>query len=120
MDYEEAFERLIGDLPRKAKAPKVNLPRGRSADPDLLAETKALKRAQREKLELQNAQARGELLSAKAVEAEWAAILRDVRAGMLAIPSRLQQQLPHLSAHDVSEIDREIRDALNQLGRFER
>ena len=108
----------VGDMPtqKRKRMPKPNLPRGRSADPNLLAETIALKHAQRTKVELQNAQARSELLPAKAVEAEWAGILRDVRAGMLALPSRLQQRLPHLAAHDVATIDREIRDALASLG----
>src|SRR5690348_13797810 len=37
-----------------------------------------------------------------------AGVMRTVRAGCLAIPSRAAQQLPHLTAHDVSEIDREV------------
>lgn len=103
---------------RKAETPK-HVPRNRSAttDPAYLAEKIRLANAQAVKVELQNAQARKELLPAKAVEAEWSAVLRDVRAGMLAVPSRVQQRLPHLSAHDVSEIDREIRDALAALAR---
>jgi phage terminase Nu1 subunit (DNA packaging protein) len=43
-------------------------------------------------------------------------VLRTVRAGMLAVPSRVSQRLPHLSAHDVSEIDAEIRAALTEIG----
>src|SRR5262249_10134752 len=35
---------------------------------------------------------------------------------LLAVPSRAGQRLPHLGAHDVGEIDREIRDALSELG----
>jgi len=35
-----------------------------------------------------------------------------VRAGMLAVPSRCQQRLPHLSAHDVVEIDAEGEELL--------
>jgi phage terminase Nu1 subunit (DNA packaging protein) len=34
---------------------------------------------------------------------------------MLAVPSRAAQRLPHMTAHDVGEIDREIRDALSEL-----
>jgi hypothetical protein len=37
---------------------------------------------------LKNAAARGELLDAGAVEADWSNTLRQVRAGMLAVPSR--------------------------------
>ena len=42
-------------------------------------------------------------------------MLRTVRAGMLAVPSRAQQQLPHLTPHDVAQIDSEIRAALIEL-----
>jgi phage terminase Nu1 subunit (DNA packaging protein) len=35
---------------------------------------------------------------------------------MLAVPSRAAQRLPHLSAHDVREIDAEVRAALTELG----
>jgi phage terminase Nu1 subunit (DNA packaging protein) len=35
-------------------------------------------------------------------------VLRTVRAGVLAVPSRCAKPLPHLTAHDVTEIDCEI------------
>lgn len=38
-----------------------------------------------------------------------------VRSNMLALPSRVQQRLGHLTAHDLAEIDREIRDSLEEL-----
>ncbi len=59
---------------------------------------------------------RGSLLEAEAVEHEWSDVLRTVRAGMLAVPSRVAQRLPHLTAHDVSEIDSEIRAVLAEIG----
>jgi phage terminase Nu1 subunit (DNA packaging protein) len=62
------------------------------------------------------ARVRGALLDAGAVENEWSGILRIVRAGTLAVPSRCQQRLPNLTAHDVAEIDREVRDVLNEIG----
>jgi hypothetical protein len=65
---------------------------------------------------LKAARQRGSLLDAGAVEAEWSGILRTVRAGMLAVPSRVAQRLPHLTAHDVAEIDREVRDVLTEVG----
>jgi len=52
---------------------------------------------------------RGELVEASAVEAEWSDVLRIVRAGMLALPSRVAARLSHLSKHDVAEVDAEIR-----------
>ncbi|KRQ99298.1 hypothetical protein [Bradyrhizobium valentinum] len=42
--------------------------------------------------------------------------LRTVRAGMLAVPSRVAARLPHLSKHDVAEIDAEIRAVLGEIG----
>ncbi|MGY4284918.1 phage terminase Nu1 subunit (DNA packaging protein) [Bradyrhizobium sp. LM2.7] len=43
-------------------------------------------------------------------------MLRTVRAGMLAVSSRVAARLPHLSKHDVAEIDQEIRIVLTELG----
>lgn len=71
---------------------------------------------QADALALKNAEARGELLDAKAVEAEWSDILRTVRAGMLAVPSRAGARLPHLTPHDIAEIDAEVRAVLTELG----
>ncbi|MGY6662211.1 MAG: hypothetical protein ACXIVO_07800 [Glycocaulis sp.] len=90
--------------------------RGRSKDdPEHKAERVRLARAQAEKVELQNAKARSELVSADEVTHAWAAILRDVRAGMLAVPSRIGTRLPALTGHDISEIEAEIRAALERL-----
>ena len=43
-------------------------------------------------------------------------MLRAVRAGMLAVPTRAQQRLPHLNDYDVAEIDAEVREVLTELG----
>jgi phage terminase Nu1 subunit (DNA packaging protein) len=66
------------------------------------------------------ARQRGSLLDAAEVEAEWSGVLRTVRAGMLAVPSRCAARLPHLTAHDVSEIDAEVRAVLTQIGSDQR
>ena len=66
------------------------------------AERARLAKAQADAQELKNAALQGRLLDAGAVEA----ILRSVRAGMLAVPSRAAQQLPHLTTHDISVIAR--------------
>ena len=78
--------------PRAASLVKVSNERARLA------------RAQAELAEAKLARQRGALLEADAVEREWADVLRTVRAGMLAVPSRVAQRLPHLTAHDVAEI----------------
>ena len=55
------------------------------------------------------------MLDAAEVEAEWSSVLRTVRAGMLAVPSRARQRLPHLTAHDISEIEAEVRATLVEI-----
>jgi phage terminase Nu1 subunit (DNA packaging protein) len=72
--------------------------------------------AQADLAELKLQESRAALLPASTVEREWAGILRDVRAGCLAITARVQQHLPHLTAHDAATLDSEIRAALSQLG----
>ena len=59
--------------------------------------------AQRQKIELDIAQKQGELLPAADVESTWTATLTAVRQAMLAVPSRVGERLPHLTAHDVAD-----------------
>jgi phage terminase Nu1 subunit (DNA packaging protein) len=65
--------------------------------------------------ELKAAEKRRALLDAAEVEREWSGVLRTIRAGMLAVPSRIGARLPHLTAADVDEIDREVRAVLTEL-----
>lgn len=82
----------------------------------LTAERLRLTREQADRAALGNAQARGELVPAAAVEAEWASVATALRARLLALPSQVNQRLPHLTAAEVEAIDREVRDALTELG----
>lgn len=82
---------------------------------ELKAEKLRLAREQADKLEIANAAARGDMVRAADVEREWSNVLRDVRSTMLAVPSRVGSKLAHLSAHDVAEIDSEIKAALEGL-----
>jgi terminase small subunit / prophage DNA-packing protein len=75
-----------------------------------------LLKEQADAVALKNATLRGEMLVASEVEATWAGMLRTVRAGMLAVPSRCAGRLPNLTRQDVSEIDREVRAVLTELG----
>lgn len=84
------------------------------------AERARLAKEQADHIALKNARERGALLDARVVEREWSEILRNVRAGLLAVPSRAAQRLPHLNMHDVVEIDAQIRDVLAELGNGER
>ena len=92
---------------------------GEAAITTAIAEWALLAKAQTAHIELKNARQRGALLDAEAVERESSNILRMVRAGMLAVPSRCAARLPHLTPHDVAEIDAEVRAALTMIGGVE-
>ena len=47
----------------------------------------------------------GSLLDAEAVEWEWSDIVRSVRSGLMALPSRVGARLLHLTPGDVAEVD---------------
>jgi phage terminase Nu1 subunit (DNA packaging protein) len=97
----------------------VTKPQVKSRGPALLAATKQrgrLAAAQADVAEIKAAKLRGSLVEAAEVEAAWSGVLRTVRAGMLAVPSRVSQRLPHLTAADVAVIDRGVRDALIEVG----
>lgn len=82
-----------------------------AASADLNAEKIRLAAAQAEKVELQNAEARGELVLAVDVENEWQTVLTDLRATLLSIPRRLTG----LDRDTTTRIDGEIRAALLEL-----
>lgn len=82
---------------------------------ELEAEKLRLTRAQADEREAKAAAAKGELVRASEVERAWAGVLRDVRAAMLAVPSRCGAALPHLSAHDIATLEGEVRAALEGL-----
>lgn len=94
--------------------PATGTAKGRLAE-----ERERLVREQADSAALKNAQARGELVSSTDVERAWAGVLRLVRAAMLAVPSRVQSHLSHLSLAEVGVIDREIRDALTETAKGE-
>ena len=142
MDFSEAeFATLIGLTPRQVRnyvrdgiiaknamkrfdAAEVakycahvrsRLHKGVPRSEELTAERIRKERAAAEKIELQNAAARGELLPSAEVLATWSGILRDVRGGLLALPARFAAELPGLTKAEVAKIDRLIRDALEDL-----
>jgi phage terminase Nu1 subunit (DNA packaging protein) len=81
----------------------------------LTAEKTRLAKEQADAAELRNKLLRSDLVKAGDVQREWADVLRKVRAGVLAVTSRVRQQLPHLTAHDASVIDAELRRALEEI-----
>jgi phage terminase Nu1 subunit (DNA packaging protein) len=82
-------------------------------------ERELLLRQQRIAKQRQNEIEAGTLVPAADVEREWTDLFRSVRDAMLAIPARAAQRVPHLSRIDLSEIDREIRNALTEASTAE-
>ena len=89
--------------------------RGRPvADPDLSDAKLKLAREQADKLAIANAKARGDLLDAGRVANEWARVLTDVRAGVLAIPQRVAAECG-LDRAATAAIDAQVRAALERV-----
>ncbi len=88
---------------------------GEAAVGSATAQRARLAKAQADLAEAKIAVIRRELLPAAEVEAEWAGILRTVRAGLLALPSRVAARLGHLTSQDVAEIDAEVRAVLTEV-----
>lgn len=101
-DTRESLRRYLAEIARQAKRP---------VGADLDREKLRVQKETADKLATANAIARGDLVPAADVTAAWATILTDVRAAMLAIPSRL----PELDRAAVARIDSEIHAALEAL-----
>ncbi|MDQ0315514.1 hypothetical protein [Amorphus orientalis] len=88
---------------------------GQAALLELDKERARLAKEQADGHALKNQALRGKLVDAEETVRAWSDTLRRVRAGMLAVPSRVRSRNPALTAADVETIDREIRDALEEL-----
>uniref|UniRef100_A4WNS7 Phage DNA packaging protein Nu1 subunit of terminase-like protein n=1 Tax=Cereibacter sphaeroides (strain ATCC 17025 / ATH 2.4.3) TaxID=349102 RepID=A4WNS7_CERS5 len=85
----------------------------------LTAERARLAKEQADAQALKNGALRGELVAASEVERAWSDTLRKVRSRILAVPSRLRQVVT-LAPAEVDALDRELRDALMELGNADR
>ena len=81
---------------------------------DLTAQRARGAREQADKLAMQNAKLRGELVSLTACESAWTGTVVQLRQAMLAVPARVQQRLPHLTADDVRALEIEVRSAMRE------
>lgn len=82
----------------------------------LTAQRARLAKEQADAQALKNGKLRGELVEAAEVERTWSDVLRQVRARVLAVPSRLRADLPGTDSSVFHAIDRALRDALTELG----
>lgn len=96
-----------------AQAAQADLPF--AAQPDAASERLRLLTAQADHAELKAAALRRDLVPAADVEREWGSVFRRVRAGVLAVPSRVRQLLPGLAGSDVEIIEAELRRVLEEL-----
>lgn len=85
------------------------------AESPAAAERARLTRAQAVLALLKAQRLGGALVAAADVQSQWVSVMFSVRARLLAVPSRVQQCVPHLTQGDVEAIDREIREALSAL-----
>jgi phage terminase Nu1 subunit (DNA packaging protein) len=91
---------------------------GEDSPANLTQERILLVRAQREKVELDLAERRGELQSKAEAAADLVALATAVRNRLLAVPDRVASRIG-LQRHDVEVIAEEIRDALAELSKAE-
>ena len=89
--------------------------KARAGNPDLDTAKLKLVQANAQKVELQNSKLTADLIPAAEVGKVWAGALRDIRAAILAAPSRIASRLPHLTTHDTAEISRELSTTLADL-----
>jgi phage terminase Nu1 subunit (DNA packaging protein) len=91
---------------------------GRGGESGVLNLTEQRARLAREQANIAGLKAsklRGELVPVSEVEARWRGVLTAVRSRLLAVPSRVRSRAPHLAATDVEIVDKEIREALEEL-----
>ncbi|MGJ8594374.1 hypothetical protein [Sulfitobacter sp.] len=86
----------------------------RSSDPRLADEKLRVAAGQADKLDIQNQKSRGELIPAAAVRAEWLSVAADLRARLLAVPSRVAAKLS-LDRPATAALDVELRRAMESL-----
>jgi phage terminase Nu1 subunit (DNA packaging protein) len=83
---------------------------------DLTAERARLAKEQADGHQLKNEITRGQMVLADDVARVWGDEQRAIRAAMLSVPSRIQQDNAGFSRSDIAAIDRAIRDVLAEAG----
>jgi phage terminase Nu1 subunit (DNA packaging protein) len=85
---------------------------------DAVTENALLKRASRGLIELKQQQAAGKLIDIEELKELWRLHILGIKAMVLAWPSRVAFELPHLTPHDISKMKLVAEEVLrnNQLG----
>jgi phage terminase Nu1 subunit (DNA packaging protein) len=84
------------------------------SDPELNAEKIRLNRELADKAAILNAKARGELVPVESVRAEWSRTITDLRAALLAVPSRVASRVC-LDRSTTAALDAELRAAMEAI-----
>ncbi|SLN77645.1 hypothetical protein [Roseisalinus antarcticus] len=87
---------------------------GRRADGEMAAEKIRLAREQADKIAFANARARGELMDSREVATAWRGVVVDLRAALLAVPSRVAARLG-MDRAEAAALDAEIRLAMEAI-----
>ena len=82
----------------------------------LTSERARLAKEQADAQAIKNAKLRGELVEAAEVERTWADALRQLRARIMAVPSRLQSEVPDIERQTIDAMDRALRATLTEVG----
>ena len=89
---------------------------GRGQDaPDLTAERTRLAKEQADGKAIENELRRGHLIDAEAAGRRWDDEIVKLRSRLLAVPGDVALALPHLTKHDLAEVDRVLRDAMTAI-----
>lgn len=105
--FQENVDQRRSDAQRQTELPLGH--RGKESHKERLL------REQADHAAIKNAIIRRDYVKATDVEARWADILRRLRSTILAVPSRVRQACPNLTAHDVAAFDAELRAALEEM-----
>lgn len=89
--------------------------RAAAGDLDLAGERAALARAQRERIEMQNAVTRGELAPVVLIEEVLTKAAAKVAGALDAIPGMVRRRVPQLTADDIDLIAAEVAKARNTV-----
>ncbi|WP_294929256.1 terminase small subunit [uncultured Paracoccus sp.] len=111
--YPEAVRDYCAHL--REHAGRAGRPSATGDSLELKAEKLRLTKAQADAQETKVAKERGELVPVADTLREWQAVLRDIRAAMLAVPSQFASTQPHLTVHDIEALTLENKRALEGL-----
>ena len=86
-----------------------------SGETSLVDERAQTERVNRQIQEIKLAEMQGKMIPVDVSEQAWGAFAAAVKAAFLAFPSRLRQNIPHMTAHDAQTAKELARDVLRDL-----